>query len=136
MGGSDWLQPGSNMANWTSRNPDWKPGDPEEERMIVTGHKMLAEFDFLVIKRPGYDVKGGLEQFGSRLMWMEMPSGMSFTEGNLSSTEIRKRNAMKVGRGAQCVFPDGLQHIDGLVDRSVLSFIKRHHLYMVESPVA
>ncbi|CAK9035624.1 Probable nicotinate-nucleotide adenylyltransferase (Deamido-NAD(+) diphosphorylase) (Deamido-NAD(+) pyrophosphorylase) (Nicotinate mononucleotide adenylyltransferase) (NaMN adenylyltransferase) [Durusdinium trenchii] len=36
--GSDWLQPGTNIAEWTSLNHAWKPGMPESEKFIVTGN--------------------------------------------------------------------------------------------------
>eukprot|EP00930_Biecheleria_cincta_P070715 TRINITY_DN58328_c0_g1_i1.p1 TRINITY_DN58328_c0_g1~~TRINITY_DN58328_c0_g1_i1.p1 ORF type:complete len:588 (+),score=62.22 TRINITY_DN58328_c0_g1_i1:157-1920(+) len=132
--GSDWLQPGSSMADWTSTNWDWKPGDPEHERVIVTGHKMLEEFDFLVIKRPGYEVTSteedptGLKKFGARLSWMSMQKGHTFVEGNLSSTEIRKRAAIaaRVRNGASS---DNWQGIDGLVPLGVKSYIQRCKLY-------
>jgi hypothetical protein len=43
------------------------------------GDKLLREFEFLVIPRPGYDVPRtkadptGLKAFGPRLQWMKMP---------------------------------------------------------------
>mmetsp|Transcript_131533 Transcript_131533/g.281174 ORF Transcript_131533/g.281174 Transcript_131533/m.281174 type:complete len:590 (+) Transcript_131533:52-1821(+) len=128
--GSDWLQPGSNMAEWTSANPEWKPGDPEDQRDIVTGHLMLQEFNFLVIKRPGYEVERtkedptGLKQFGPRLSWLAMQNGATFIEGNLSSTEIRKRAAAVANQS------EALVVIDGLVPRGVLSYIWRHGFYI------
>jgi len=132
--GSDWLQPGSSMAKWTSLNPEWQEGDPEDQRLIVTGERMLQEFDFLVIHRPGYDVPPteddptGLRQFGPRLSWMIMPEGTTFIKGNLSSTEIRKRTAVaaRVRDKAQQQEWSG---IDGLVPRGVLSYIRRQGLY-------
>lgn len=132
--GSDWLQPGSNMAAWTSTNWDWKPGDPEDQRVIVTGDKMLSEFSFLVIKRPGYDVPcteedpTGLKQFGPKLFWMTMQEGQTYVQGNLSSTEIRKRTAMaaRVRDGISAKDWDG---IDGLVPGGVRAYIRRRELY-------
>jgi len=130
--GTDWLQPGSNMCEWTSRNWDWKPGDPEDQRTIVTGHRMLQEFNFLVIKRPGYEVPedpddpSGLKQFGPRLSWLVMPAGTTFIEGNLSSTEIRKRGSRTV---RDAVGNRSLHLIEGLVPRSVLAYIRRHGFY-------
>eukprot|EP00913_Durusdinium_trenchii_P027664 g25945.t1 len=35
--GSDWLQAKSNITQWRSKNPHWKPGMPEEQKLIVTG---------------------------------------------------------------------------------------------------
>eukprot|EP00933_Yihiella_yeosuensis_P083035 TRINITY_DN97115_c0_g1_i1.p1 TRINITY_DN97115_c0_g1~~TRINITY_DN97115_c0_g1_i1.p1 ORF type:complete len:259 (-),score=48.72 TRINITY_DN97115_c0_g1_i1:362-1138(-) len=128
--GSDWLQPDTNIASWTSLNKDWKPGMPESEKEIVTGDKLLKEFEFLVVKRPGYDVEptaedaSGLKKFGPRLSWLSMPAEMTFIEGNLSSTEIRKRAV----QGWQ----DGdlnLRSIEGLVPLGVLAFMKRRGLY-------
>merc|ERR1712216_1063973 len=66
--GSDWLQPGTDIRQWTSKDP--ATGEP-----IVTGHKLLEEFDFLVIKRPGYEVED-LNAFGPRMSWLEMPHNM------------------------------------------------------------
>lgn len=132
--GSDWLQPGSSMAEWTSTNWNWKPGDPEHEKVVVTGHKMLAEFDFLVIKRPGYEVAlteedpTGLKKFGSRLSWMSMQKGHTFIEGNLSSTEIRKRTAI-AARVRDRASSDNWEGIDGLVPLGVKSYIQRCKLY-------
>mmetsp|Transcript_62463 Transcript_62463/g.182577 ORF Transcript_62463/g.182577 Transcript_62463/m.182577 type:complete len:576 (-) Transcript_62463:248-1975(-) len=130
--GTDWLQPGSNMCDWTSRNWDWKPGDPEEKKTIVTGHRMLQEFSFLVIKRPGYSVEAtpddpsGLKKFGPRLSWLVMPEGTTFIQGNLSSTEIRKRGSSAV---RDAVGGSSLHMVEGLLPRSVLAYIRRHGFY-------
>lgn len=130
--GTDWLQPGYNMCDWTSRNWDWKPGDPEDQRLVVTGHRMLEEFDFLVIKRPGFEVDAtpgdpsGLKKFGPRLSWLIMPEGTTFIQGNLSSTEIRKRGSKTV---REAVGKHSLHLIEGLVPRSVLAYIRRHGFY-------
>lgn len=132
--GSDWLQPGSNMAEWTSDNTDWKEGDPEDLKTIVTGYNMLQEFDFLVIKRTGYDVPAtaddptGLKQFGPRLSWLHMPEGTTFIEGNLSSTEVRKRAAVS-SRVRKMASTNHWLGIDGLVPRAVLAYIRREGLY-------
>eukprot|EP00927_Polykrikos_kofoidii_P055070 TRINITY_DN49388_c0_g1_i1.p1 TRINITY_DN49388_c0_g1~~TRINITY_DN49388_c0_g1_i1.p1 ORF type:complete len:605 (+),score=74.38 TRINITY_DN49388_c0_g1_i1:134-1816(+) len=122
--GSDWLQPGSSLADWESKNWDWTPGDPENKKTIVTGHKMLEEFDFLVIKRPGYDLPTspsdptGLKQFGPRLSWLTMPEKMTFIEGNLSSTELRRRSAAELRWG-----------LEGLTANAVIAYIYRQNLY-------
>mmetsp|Transcript_14913 Transcript_14913/g.26130 ORF Transcript_14913/g.26130 Transcript_14913/m.26130 type:complete len:327 (+) Transcript_14913:37-1017(+) len=124
--GSDWLQPGTNIAEWTSLNHDWKPGMSEDDKFIVTGDKLLQEFEFLVVQRPGYDVPTtaedptGLKAFGPKLSWLAMPDKMTFIEGNLSSTEVRKRTAGKSGN---------MRDIEGLVPPGVLSFIKRGKHY-------
>ncbi|CAE7554370.1 nadD [Symbiodinium sp. CCMP2456] len=130
--GSDWLQPGTNLAEWTSLNPEWKEGMPEAQREIVTGHKLLQEFEFLVVPRPGYDVARteadptGLRAFGPRLRWMEMPEQFHFIEGNLSSTEIRTRTqyTWRVKEAAK-----GGGAIEGLVPPGVLAYIRRGRLY-------
>jgi len=114
--GTDWLQPGTDLRTWTSKDPDKFGG------LIVTGEKLLAEFDFLVIQRPGYIVDD-LSAFGPRMSWLVMPEGVSTLEGNLSSTEIRKRTA------ACFEAEKGTQFIEGLVTPAVLSFIGFRKLY-------
>jgi nicotinate-nucleotide adenylyltransferase len=141
--GSDWLQPNTDISKWDSMNPAWKPGcDASIPKKIVTGHKMLAEFDFLVIYRPGNDVvkskedPTGLRKFGPRLRWMEMPHEFTFVEGNLSSTEIRRRikKSYEVyeqqfhGRVSSSAV---LRPIDGLVPLGVMGFIYRTNLYRI-----
>jgi len=132
--GTDWLQPSTNIADWTSKNFAWKEGDPPEQKVIVTGDKLLREFDFLVVVRPGYEVERtvqdptGLRKFGPRLEWLQMPEGLTFIEGNLSSTELRKR----VGR-TSCFREVGavaLHIVEGLVPGAVLSYIQRQRLYV------
>merc|ERR1712196_21986 len=101
---------------------------------IVTGHKMLAEFDFIVIKRPGNDVKD-LKAFGPRMEWLDLPQNFNFVERNLSSTEIRKRikcsyeayyakDRHRVKSSTATMRP-----IDGLVPMGVMGFIYRTQLY-------
>mmetsp|Transcript_106589 Transcript_106589/g.306625 ORF Transcript_106589/g.306625 Transcript_106589/m.306625 type:complete len:257 (-) Transcript_106589:285-1055(-) len=132
--GTDWLQNGTNIASWESKNPAWKPGDPLHEKFVVTGDKLLQEFDFLVVKRPGFEVvqtaedPTGLKTFGPRLQWLSMEHGMTFIEGNLSSTELRKR--MDVShRIADAAENNALHTIEGLVPTGVLSYIGRAGLY-------
>lgn len=132
--GSDWLQPGTSIASWESVNRDWKPGDAPSEKSVVTGHKLLAEFDFLVVPRPGYAVEPtdadptGLSKFGPRLHWVHMPETMTFIEGNLSSTEIRKRTEHS-WRVRDAAGRSNLSSIEGLVPPGVLSYISRSKLY-------
>lgn len=135
--GTDWLQPGTNIEEWTSKNWDWKEGDPPETNVIVTGRKMLEEFDFLVVVRPGYDVKGGLEGFGPRLKWLRMPENVTFIEGNLSSTEVRRRSQIN-GIAGSCTVDRGLFMIEGLVPPGVIAYIARKGIYRseVEKPLA
>jgi len=123
--GTDWLQEDTNIAKWDSKNHAWKAGDPEDQKTIITGDKLLEEFHFLVVRRPGYEVTKtsedptGLKRFGPKLHWLDMPDNMSFVEGNLSSTEVRKRNGL----------PQGFTRIEGLVPPGVLAYIKRGGLY-------
>jgi len=139
--GSDWLQPGTDLSKWDSVNPAWKPGDPDTvPRTIVTGHKMLEEFDFLITFRIGYEVQKseadptGLKQFGPRMFWLEMPHHFKFIEGNLSSSEIRKRihGSYKVHANGVGVHADGvhkLRSVEGLLASGVIGYIYRTGLY-------
>jgi len=132
--GSDWLQPHFDLKEWRSVNKNWKEGDPISEKYLRTGTKMLQEFDFLVLKRPGYEVTPtvddptGLKKFGPRMKWMSMPDKMTFIEGNLSSTEIRKRAAIS-WRVEEAVTSHDLSSIDGLVPPGVYGYIYRSGLY-------
>jgi nicotinic acid mononucleotide adenylyltransferase len=111
--GSDWLQPGTDIRTWESKEG-------------VTGDKLLNEFDFLVLKRPGYEVED-LSAFGPRFTWMELPHHFQLIESSGSSTEIRKRAAHEWGKN-----PDNaqaLEALDGLVAPAIHSFILRHQLY-------
>lgn len=132
--GSDWLQPGTNISLWESLNRNWKPGDPVDQRSFVTGDKLLAEFDFLVLPRPGFTVSSGpedptgLRQFGPRLSWVHMPETMTFIEGNLSSTEIRRRTEHS-WRVRDAAGRSNLATIEGLVPPGVLAYISRSKLY-------
>ena len=72
--GSDWLQPGTDLRQRTSSDPS----DPTGERAIVTGDRLVEEFDFLVVPRPGYDVPaGGLVTFTTSPR-PSLPSGSTF----------------------------------------------------------
>lgn len=113
--GSDWLQPGTDIRQWTSK-------DPDTGKDIVTGDKLVSEFDFLVVPRPGYDVKE-LSDFGPRMKWLKMPEGTKLMEGNLSSTEVRKRT------GVSFNVLEGPELIEGLVTPGVIGYICRKGLY-------
>jgi len=115
--GSDWLQPGTDLRTWTSKEG-------------LTGHRLVSEFDFLVAPRPGYEVPD-LSVFGPRMKWVELPNNFEFSESNASSTEVRKR-----ARREWAADPEGgqyMQALNGLVQPGVLSFILRYRLY-AESP--
>lgn len=113
--GSDWLQPGADLRKWTSK-------DPKTGEQIVTGDKLVSEFDFVVMHRPGYEVKN-LEDFGPRMKWVDMPHGMKSIDSNLSSTEVRRRaNLTYKGKAT-------LEMIDGLVPSGVYNFIVREDVY-------
>jgi len=125
--GSDLLQPGTDLRTWDSADPA-NPG-----RRIPTGHLLVQEFDFLVMKRPGYEVPD-LGVFGARFRWLEMPFSFNLVEGNISSSEIRKRSHQlqrtRSGNHLDESNPLGrLYHIDGLVAPGVLAYIHRHGLY-------
>jgi len=132
--GTDWLQRGTNISTWESRNPKWRPGDPPEQKFLVTGDRLLREFEFIVVTRPGYTVENstedptGLRQFGPRLSWLAMPHGMALVESNLSSTEVRARirRAGDLSNGG----PRSLRSVECLVPPGVLSYIQRQRLYL------
>merc|ERR1712151_887543 len=111
--GSDWLQDGADLRKWTSKCP--VTGND-----IVTGDKLLAEFDFIVIQRPGYDVSD-IKQFGER---MDTPNKMKSIHSNLSSTEVRKRANIAYTKGEA-----RLQLLDGLVPTGVYNYIRRENVY-------
>ena len=109
--GSDWLQPGTDLRTWTSK----------EGR---TGDRLVSDFDFLVIRRPGYDV-GDLSIFGPRFAWMDLPHGFKLVESTASSTEIRKRAKQSWSAEGSTT----LASLDGLVAPGVHAYILRHKLY-------
>eukprot|EP00928_Gymnodinium_smaydae_P031884 TRINITY_DN23254_c0_g7_i1.p1 TRINITY_DN23254_c0_g7~~TRINITY_DN23254_c0_g7_i1.p1 ORF type:complete len:563 (-),score=116.91 TRINITY_DN23254_c0_g7_i1:141-1829(-) len=113
--GTDWLQPGTDLRDWTSKCP-------ETGEQIVTGHKLISEFEFLVIQRPGYEVED-VKAFGPRMTRLLMPEGVHLMEGNLSSTEVRKRTDTSVR------LHQSLELIEGLVVPAVLSYIHKRDLY-------
>jgi len=111
--GSDWLQAGTDLRKWESKEG-------------MTGEKLISEFDFLVLKRPGYEVDD-LSVFGPRFAWMHLPNGFALVESSASSTEVRKRAAYDWGQDpdhAHCLLA-----LDGLVAPGVHAFILRHKLY-------
>eukprot|EP00435_Cladocopium_sp_Y103_P001590 s3007_g1.t1 len=106
--GSDWLGEGRSPQSWVSLNKAWKPGMPEDQKVVVTGDQLLREFDVLVLPRPGHTV----QQLGPRLQWLRMPEDFHLIQGNLSSTQIRER-MRSTGT---------LRDIEGLVPGGVLLF--------------
>lgn len=123
--GSDWLQPGTDLREWTSSVDS---ADPTCTEVVVTGDKLVTEFDFIVVRRPGYDVpRDGLAAFGPRFRWLTPAHDFVFIEpGNVSSTELRKRLAHEtraVGAARS------LQSIDGLAPPAVIAYIRRRGLY-------
>ena len=107
--GSDWLQPGTCIRDWESKEGK-------------TGDRLVEEFEFLVIKRPGYECSD-LSQFGPRFTWLKMPDGMVYIDSNLSSSEIRNRLVACKDQ------PDRLECVVGLVSVGVLAYIRRKGLY-------
>mmetsp|Transcript_17477 Transcript_17477/g.22774 ORF Transcript_17477/g.22774 Transcript_17477/m.22774 type:complete len:232 (-) Transcript_17477:462-1157(-) len=105
--GSDWLQPGTDIRTWESQDG-------------ITGHKLVEEFDFIVLRRPGYDIQGELTQFGPRFKWLNVDSGYELIEGNGSSTAVRNR--LKTTKDVYSVA--------GLVPSGVLGYIRRENLYV------
>ena len=73
--GSDWLQADTDLREWESADGR-------------TGHRLISEFDFLVLRRPGFDVEE-LGFFGPRMRWLELPHGFTLIQSTYSSTEVR-----------------------------------------------
>eukprot|EP01064_Diplonema_japonicum_P039311 TRINITY_DN981_c2_g1_i1.p1 TRINITY_DN981_c2_g1~~TRINITY_DN981_c2_g1_i1.p1 ORF type:complete len:270 (+),score=32.79 TRINITY_DN981_c2_g1_i1:61-870(+) len=113
--GSDWLQSGQDLRQWTSREGK-------------TGDKLVSEFDFLIIKRPGYDLPPALDTFGPRFSVLSLPHGMNYVDSNVSSTEIRKRVAVSE-QVREFMAGNHLTSADGLVPTGVLAYIQRQGLY-------
>lgn len=111
--GSDWLQPGMNLREWESL----------EGR---TGDRLVSEFDFLVLPRPGYIVED-LTAFGPRMQWLKLPHGFTLIESTYSSSEVRKR-----AQHDWSIDPDNanmLRSVQGLVPMAVIDFMLCHRLY-------
>eukprot|EP00659_Diplonema_papillatum_P015472 gene15472-23635_t len=113
--GSDWLQSGQDLRHWTSREGK-------------TGERLVQEFDFLIIKRPGYDLPSNLDTFGPRFSVLSLPHGMNYVDSNVSSTEIRKRVAVSE-QVREFMAGNHLTSADGLVPTGVLAYIQRQNLY-------
>lgn len=132
--GQDWLQ---DLRSWQSLNHDWKEGDPPEERYICTGSKLVEEFDFLVIPRPGIELKltpedpTGLRSFGPRFAWLTAPGDMHLISGNLDSAETRRR-AEIAWQCAETAHHGCLSELQGIIPLGVISYIRRKLLYIPE----
>jgi len=118
--GSDWLQSGTDLREWTSKEGK-------------TGDRMLNEFDFLVLRRKGYNVTE-LKKFGPRMKWVELPDGFEWVETTgLKSADLTKRrlspslNATGTASSARRSAED-LRAVDGLLPPAVLAYIQRHDL--------
>lgn len=110
--GTDWLQPGTDIRTWESTEG-------------ITGDQLVREFDFLVLKRPGYNVEGELSQFGPRFKYLDVDGGFQIIEGNGSSTAVRTRL-----RTTKDIYS-----IAGLVPSGVLGYIKRQNLYVDDDDI-
>lgn len=104
--GTDWLRPGTDLRKWDN------------------GEKLIEEFDFLVLRRPGYEVED-LESFGPRFKYLQLANGYNYLESNVSSTEVRKRAKTSWAQDSR----SNLFDLDGIVAPGVLAFIMRHGLY-------
>ena len=126
MIGSDWLQPGTDIRQWTSKD------SATGEMTLVTGERLLNEFDFLVLPRPGYEV-ADLTAFGPRMRMLKFPDGFGMVESNASSTELRKRARSSSVRssfeGADVSAQHDLSAMDGLLPPAVLAYIRRHQIF-------
>ena len=113
--GSDWLQDGQDLRKWNSKEGE-------------TGERLVAEFDFLIIKRPGYELPDSLKQYGPRFSVLSLPHGMNYVDSNVSSTEIRKRVAVSE-QVRLSMAGNQMTSADGLVPTGVLAYIQRQNLY-------
>ena len=110
--GTDWLTKETNIREWES--------DVSGKR-VVTGHKLIEEFDFLVLKRPGHPAYGELSDYGPRFSYLDVDGDSTkFIEGAGSSTDVR--NCLKDTHDYDAVA--------GLVPAAVLAFMRRHRLYI------
>jgi hypothetical protein len=91
------------------------------------GHKLVNEFDFLVLPRPGYPVPD-LSAFGPRFSWLKFANNFSLVESNASSTEVRKR-AKYSWKQKHAERGGSLSAMEGLVPPAVLAFALRYKLF-------
>jgi len=107
--GSDWLQPGkTDIRKWHN------------------GEKLIEEFDFLVLKRPGFDC-GDLEQYGKRFKYATLKNDYELITSNVSSTDARQRAGTKWL--AHSKDEQVRLDLDALVPPGVHSYILKHKLY-------
>eukprot|EP01063_Lacrimia_lanifica_P024270 TRINITY_DN3220_c0_g3_i1.p1 TRINITY_DN3220_c0_g3~~TRINITY_DN3220_c0_g3_i1.p1 ORF type:complete len:337 (+),score=93.87 TRINITY_DN3220_c0_g3_i1:57-1013(+) len=113
--GSDWLQSGQDLRQWKSKGGS-------------TGDQLVQEFDFLIIKRPGYDLPNDLSIFGPRFSELSLPHGMNYVDSSISSTEIRRRVAVSQ-QVRSSLSHNASTSADGLLPTGVLAYIQRAGLY-------
>ena len=109
--GTDWLQEGTDVRRWES--------DVDGVRK-VTGDKLVEEYDFIVLKRPGHPAHGALADYGPRFRYLDVDGDEEMIEGNGSSTAVRRRLKKT----------QDLRSVAGLVPAGVLNYIHRHRLYV------
>ena len=103
------------------------------------GEKLVAENDFIVISRPGYEIEGPLPPNCMLLQAPGGPAGSTVVADNLSSSEVRKRLATRTtartfsnGDAERTVIQQGdFSRAEGLVPAAVLAHIVRYELYSI-----
>lgn len=108
--GTDWLREGTDIRQWES---------DAGGQVKVTGHLLVEEFDFLVLKRPGHPAHGELADYGPRFKYLDVDGDEAMIEGNGSSSAVRHRLKKT----------QDLHSVAGLVPAGVLNYIHRHKLY-------
>ena len=109
--GTDWLTKETNIREWES--------DVGGKR-VVTGHKLIEEFDFPVLKRPGHPAYGELSDYGPRFSYLDVDGDSTkFIEGagrvRTCATASRTRTTTTRRRFGPA---------------PVLAFMRRHRLYI------
>eukprot|EP00812_Abedinium_dasypus_P009234 NODE_2939_length_853_cov_258.096491.p1 GENE.NODE_2939_length_853_cov_258.096491~~NODE_2939_length_853_cov_258.096491.p1 ORF type:complete len:152 (+),score=32.04 NODE_2939_length_853_cov_258.096491:257-712(+) len=115
--GSDWLQEGTDLRTWESKEG-------------MTGERLVSEFGFLVMRRPGYDIANDdLSVFGPHFHWLSLPAGFCMVESTGSSTEVRRRAKRHWEENQDGEVLRAPIFLEGLVPAAVLAFILRRGLY-------
>ncbi|KAJ9458581.1 putative nicotinate-nucleotide adenylyltransferase [Diplonema papillatum] len=99
--GSDWLTSDLHISTWESSEG-------------CTGPKLVREYEFLVVPRPGYDAGEDLSKYEGRFSWVAPP----FKPVDISSTLIRRL----IAQGA---YDEAAE----FVPPAVLSYVRRNGLY-------